>query len=137
MPLKLEIVTPEKEAFSEEVDSALIPAADGELGLLPAHAALVTILVPGELAYTKDGETHHLAVGEGFVEVADDVVSVMADVALSDSDIDEDAVEKALKSAEEALAGTSQEDEENYAALQATIAKTMAQLKVKRRRKSI
>jgi len=137
MPLKLEIVTPEREAFSEEVDSALIPAADGELGILPAHAALVTILVPGELAYTKNGETHHLAVGEGFVEVADDVVSVMADVALSEVDIDEDAVEKALKSAEEALAGITHEDEENFAALQAVIAKSMAQLKVKRRRRQI
>jgi F-type H+-transporting ATPase subunit epsilon len=135
--LKLEIVTPEREAFSEEVDSTVIPGIDGELGLLPAHAPLVTILQPGELAYTKDGETHHLAVGEGFVEVSGDTVSVMADVALSEDEIDESAVEEALKRAEEALAGTSHEDQENFAALQAVIAKSMAQLRVKRRRRNI
>ena len=134
MPLKLEIVTPEKEAFSEEVDSTVIPGIDGELGILPAHAPLVTILRPGELAYTKDGETHHLAVGEGFVEVSNNVVAVMADVALAQEEIDEAAVKEALKRAEEALAGTSHEDQENFAALQATIAKSMAQLKVKSRR---
>ena len=60
MPIRLEIVTPEKEAFSEEVDSTVIPGIDGELGILPSHAPLVTILHPGDLAYTKDGETHHL-----------------------------------------------------------------------------
>ena len=134
MPIKLEIVTPEKEAFSEEVDSTVIPGIDGELGILPAHAPLVTILQPGELAYTKNGETHHLAVGHGFVEVSDNVVAVMADVALAEEEIDEAAVEAALRRAEEALAGTSHEDVENFAALQATIAKSMAQLKVKRRR---
>lgn len=134
MPIRLEIVTPEKEAFSEEVDSTVIPGIDGELGILPAHAPLVTILQPGELAYTKNGETHHLAVGHGFVEVSDNVVAVMADVALAEEEIDEAAVEAALRRAEEALAGTSHEDVENFAALQATIAKSMAQLKVKRRR---
>jgi len=137
MPLKLEIVTPEREAFSEMVDSTVIPGIDGELGLLPAHAPLVTILNPGELSYTKDGETHYLAVGEGFVEVSGDTVSVMADVALAEEDIDESVVEAALKRAEEALAGTSDEDQENFAALQATISKSMAQLRVKRRRRGI
>ncbi len=137
MPLKLEIVTPEKEAFSEEVDSTVIPSADGLVGILPSHAPLVTILVPGELVFTKGGESHHIAVGEGFVEVSGDTVSVMADVAMSEADIDEDAVEAALKRAQEALEGVTHEDEENFAALQATIAKSMAQLKVKRRRRSI
>ena len=137
MPLKLEIVTPEKEAYSDEVDTVVIPGADGQVGILPSHAPLVTILVPGELVFEKGGETHHIAVGEGFVEVSGDTVSVMADIAMSEADIDEDAVEKALKRAEEALEGTSHEDEENFAALQATIAKSLAQLHVKRRRRQI
>lgn len=137
MPLQLDIVTPEKEAFSEEVDSVVIPGQDGEVGVLPAHAPLVTVLVPGELVFDKGGETHHIAVGEGFVEISNDTVSVMADVAMSEADIDEDAVEAALKRAQDALEGITHEDEENFAALQATIAKSMAQLRVKRRRRRI
>ena len=137
MPLKLEIVTPEKEAYSDEVDSVVIPGADGQIGVLPAHAPLVTTLLPGELVFEKGGETHHIAVGEGFVEVADDSVSVMAGIAMAGADIDEDAVEKALKRAQDALEGNTHEDEENFAALQATIAKSLAQLHVKRRRRRL
>ncbi len=103
MPLKLEIVTPEKKMFSDEVDSVVLPGIDGELGVLPNHAPLVTMLKPGELSYTKGGETIYLAVGEGFVEVLPTSVAVMTDMAVGESEIDEAAVEEALAARQDAL----------------------------------
>jgi F-type H+-transporting ATPase subunit epsilon len=135
MPLKLEIVTPEKEVFSDEVDTCVLPGIDGEMGILPSHAPLVTIITPGELSYTKGGETMFLAIGEGFIEVGPDVVSVMTDMALSDEHIDEDAVEKALQSARDAL--LLKNTDEEVAAVQASIQKSLAQLHVKRRRRRL
>ena len=65
MPLKLEIVTPEARIFSDDVDTVVLPGYEGEMGVLPAHAPLVTTLKPGELRYTKGGKTTEMAVGEG------------------------------------------------------------------------
>jgi F-type H+-transporting ATPase subunit epsilon len=135
MPLKVEIVTPEKKVFSDEVDSIVIPGMEGEFKILSAHTPVVTIITPGELSYTKGAETTDLAIGAGFIETSGDMVSVMVDVALGESEIDENAVEEALKRAEDALADTS-EDDENFAAIQAVIAKSLAQLEFKRRRRS-
>lgn len=135
MPLRLDIVTPEQEVFSDEVDTCVLPGIDGEMGVLPSHAPLVTIITPGELSYTKDGNTVFLAVGEGFIEVTGESVSVMTDMALSDEAIDEQAVEKALQSARDALAEKTTDEE--VAAVQASIQKSLAQLRVKRRRRSI
>ena len=135
MPFKLEIVTPEKEIFSDEVDTCVLPGIDGEMGVLPSHAPLVTIITPGELSYTKGGDTIFLAVGEGFIEVGPEGVSVMTDMALSDEHIDEEAVEKALQSARDALANKS--TDEDVAAVQASIQKSLAQLQVKRRRRRV
>ena len=134
MPLKVEIVTPEKKVFSDEVESIVIPGMEGEFKIIAAHTPVVTIITPGELTYTKDGVSESLAIGEGFIETSGDTVSVVVDVALGDSEIDENAVEEALKRAQDALADTS-EDDENFAALQALIAKSFAQLEFKRRRR--
>ena len=135
MPLKLEIVTPEKEVFSDEVDTCVLPGIDGEMGILPSHAPLVSIISPGELSYTKGGHTIFLAVGEGFIEVGAKGVTVMTDMALSDESIDEEAVEKALQSARDALALKTTDEE--VAAVQASIQKSLAQLHVKRRRRRL
>ena len=72
--LRLEIVTPETKTFSDDVDSVVIPGAEGEFGVLPQHVALMTEIVPGELRIMKGGQETRLAVGAGFVE--DFVVSV-------------------------------------------------------------
>ena len=135
MPLQLEIVTPEKEVFSDEVDTCVLPGIDGEIGVLPMHAPLITVITPGELSYTKGGETIFLAIGEGFIEVGPKGVSVMTDMALEDEHIDEEAVEKALESARKALElkGT----DEEVAAVQASIQKSLVQLRVKRRRRRL
>jgi F-type H+-transporting ATPase subunit epsilon len=134
MSLQLEIVTPEKKVFSDEVDSIVIPGIEGDFNILTLHTPLVTIIIPGELTYTKAGASESLAIGEGFIETSADTVSVVVDVALGESEIDENAVEEALKRAQDALADTS-EDDENFAALQALIAKSFAQLEFKRRRR--
>lgn len=138
MSLQLSIVTPEKVAFSDTVDSVVLPGFEGEMGVLESHVPLVTNLVPGELVYKKDGHDIHLAVGEGFVEVTQHDVQVLADLAVEEEGIQEDVVEQALESARKALddKGTDHTPEE-VAALQASIAKSLAQLKVKRRRRSV
>ena len=139
MALQLDIVTPEKKISSDSVDTVVIPGVSGEAGLLPNHAPLVTTLHPGELRYVKDGKEEFLAIGEGFVEISDDNVSVITDLAVGDADIDEKAVEEALKRAEDALKSKEDggPDAESMDAMQVAIQKSMAQLNVKRRRRSL
>ncbi len=132
MPFHLDIVTPEKTIFSDKVDDVYLPGSEGEMGLLSMHAALVAPLQPGELRYLKDGNIEELAVGEGFVEVNDNKVSVLIDLAVGDSEIDEAKVEEAMKRAEDALAGVT-DDHDEAAALQMAIAKSQAMLKLKRK----
>lgn len=141
MPLKLEIVTPEARIFSDDVDSVVLPGAEGEMGVLPAHANLVTTLKHGELTYTKSGQSSHLAVGEGLVEVTGTTTRVLTDMAINVADIDEKAVEEALARATSALEaakskGQSLGDEE-VAATMAMIQRSTAQLHVKRKRRTI
>ena len=134
--LHLEIVTPEKKIFSDTVENVYLPSSEGEMGVLELHAALVTPLEPGELRYLKDGNVEELAVGEGFVEVTQEKVSVLCDLAIAGEDVDEDAVEAAMARAKEALEKSEHESAEDIAALQAIIAKSTAQLKVRRRHRT-
>jgi len=132
MSFQLDIVTPEKTIFSDTVDDVYLPGSEGEMGILTMHAALVAPLQPGSLRYLKDGKVEELAVGEGFVEVAGDLVSVMIDLAIGEVAIDEAKVEEAMKRAQEALTGTNVEHEE-FEALQMVLAKSEAMLKLKRK----
>lgn len=133
--LRLEIVTPESMTYSDDVDSVVIPGIEGELGILPQHVPLMTKLAPGELRVMKGGQEELLAVGEGFVEITQTSVSVLTDMAVKESDIDESLAEEAVRRAEEAMKSDQIGDEEN-AAVQAALLKSLAQLKVKRRRHS-
>ena len=130
--LRLEIVTPEATAYSEDVEMVTLPGSEGELGVYPNHVPLLTMLRPGELRVRKDGREIALAVGEGFVEITGDAVSVLTDMALESERIDESAAEKALERAKAAMS----EDHtgEEVAAIQASLQKALAQLHVKRRR---
>ena len=132
MPFQLDIVTPEKTIFSDTVDDVYLPGSEGEMGILPMHAALVAPLQPGELRYLKDGKVEELAVGEGFVEVANDKVAVLIDLAIGEDAIDEAKVEEAMKRAQDALDGVA-DDHEAMAALQVVIAKSEAMLRLKRK----
>ena len=104
--LKLEIVTPERKVFGDEVDSVTVPTVSGEIGLLPNHAPLISALKPGVLSYSVRGQVERMVVSSGFVELSGNTVSVMADVAESANEIDaaearseQDAAEKALAAA--------------------------------------
>jgi F-type H+-transporting ATPase subunit epsilon len=86
--LQLEIVTPERRLLSEQVNSVTVPGRGGELGILPGHAPLISELQTGVLSYEEDGTTFSLHVSGGFVEVNDDRVSVLAEVAERPEEID-------------------------------------------------
>jgi len=132
--LKLEIVTPEKTAYSEDVEMVTLPGSEGELGVYPNHVPLLTTLNPGELRILKGGKETFLAIGEGFVEVTGSAVSVLTDMALEPAVIDESAAQAAVARAQAAM----KEDlgAEEVAAVQASLQKALAQLHVKRRRRS-
>ena len=133
--IHLEIVTPEKKIFSDTVDDVYLPAADGEMGVLELHAALITSLAPGELRYQKDGQTHELAIGTGFAEVTQEKVTVLTDEAEGEDEIDEAANEAAIQRAEEELKNVAPTDAEQSAHLLAFIATKTAKLNLKRKKK--
>ena len=132
--LKLEIVTPETTAYSEDVDMVTLPGSEGELGVYPNHVPLLTTLNPGEVRVLKSGKESFLAIGEGFVEITGSTVSVLTDMALEPAVIDESAAEAAVARAQAAM----KEDlgKEECAAVTASLQKALAQLHVKRRRRS-
>ena len=132
--LRLEIVTPETTAYSEDVEMVTLPGSEGELGVYPNHVPLLTTLNPGELRVLKGGRESFLAIGEGFVEITGSSVSVLTDMALEATVIDESAAEEAVARAQKAM----KEDlgSEEVAAVQASLQKALAQLHVKRRRRS-
>jgi F-type H+-transporting ATPase subunit epsilon len=105
MPLHLEIVTPARLAYSDEVDMVLVPGSEGELGILPHHTPLVSLLGVGELKIRKGGSEEVFAIAGGFLQVRPDKVVVMAETAEIDSDIDLERAQKARAEAEKALEG--------------------------------
>lgn len=133
--IRLEIITPEKKAYEAEVDDVVVPGVEGEFGVLAAHDNFLALTHAGELRVTTGGETTHLAIGQGFAEVTGTYVRILTDMALEESQIDEQAVEKALESARKALLEKPAESEE-AAMLMATIQKSLAQLQLKRRKRS-
>ncbi len=103
MPLHLEIVTPERQAYSDEVDAVTCPGIEGELGVLPHHAPLLSTLGIGELRIRKDGQEEYFAIAGGFLQVRPDKVVVMAELADVSSEIDLEAAEEARREAERAI----------------------------------
>lgn len=103
-PLRLEIVTAERVVYSEDVDLIVAPGKLGELGILPSHAPLLTVLTPGEIRVVKDNVESNLVVSGGFLEVLGDKVTVLADTAEQADEIDIERAEQALRRAEERVA---------------------------------
>ncbi|MBV9874329.1 MAG: ATP synthase F1 subunit epsilon [Verrucomicrobia bacterium] len=131
--LKLEIVTPEGRAYSDDVAMVVLPSIEGEIGVYPAHVPLMTQLLPGELRIVKDGKTTELVVGTGFIEVTGDSVSVLTDSALGEEQIDENATEEAIKRAQTALKDKNLSSDDT-AEVEASLARSLAQIRFKRRR---
>jgi F-type H+-transporting ATPase subunit epsilon len=103
MPLQLDIVTPERLAYSDEVDAVTLPGIEGELGVLPHHAPLVTTLGFGELRIRKGGAEEVFAIAGGFLQVLPDKVIVLAETADMASEIDLGKAQEARREAEKAL----------------------------------
>lgn len=131
--LKLEIVTPDAKIFEGDVDIVHLPGSEGEMDVLPMHETMVTELKAGELQITQKGKVEVLAIGEGFAEITAHSVSVLTDGAVYEKEIDEKIAEAAVKRAEELLKSNTLEGEE-LEATQASLARSLAQIHVKRRR---
>ena len=112
MPFALRVVSVERSLFEGDVDFMIANGADGELGVLPHHAPLMTILRPGTLTIRQGGEEQQLLVGGGFLEVLPDRVTVLADVAEHADEISVAQAEEARHRAQEKLAGTLTASEE-------------------------
>jgi F-type H+-transporting ATPase subunit epsilon len=105
MPLRLELATPTRLVVAEDVDEVVAPGAEGYFGVLPGHAAFLTALGTGQLAYRRGRDEHYLAVSGGFAEVRNDKVIVLADVVERPEEIDPERAERARQRAEQRLAG--------------------------------
>ena len=103
MPLLLEIVTPERLAFSDTVDEVILPGSEGELGVLPHHAPLISMLGVGELRIRKGASEESFAIFGGFLQVRPDKVVVMAETADFAADIDLERAQEARRNAQHAL----------------------------------
>lgn len=130
---RLEIVTAERVVFSEEVDTVIAPGIEGQLGVLPHHAPLMTTLMPGELLVRKGGEEFALAITGGFVEVRPDRIIILADAAERVEEIDVARAEEAKRRAEERIkAPTSDVD---LLRAEAALRRSLMRLEVAARRK--
>jgi F-type H+-transporting ATPase subunit epsilon len=137
MSLTLEIVTPEARVYSDTVDNVVIPTVEGEIGVLPGHLPLLSQVADGELRVSKGSAAETLVIGDGFVQVQGDKVSILAEHAIEENKIDEDAVEKAMARAQEALneAKNSKVDPAEIERLESVVRFSIAQLGIKRRRR--
>jgi F-type H+-transporting ATPase subunit epsilon len=134
MSLKVEIVTAESVVYSEEgVDRLIVPGVEGELGVLTLHAPLLTMIQPGVMRIVKGGDEVELAITGGFIEVRDNRVTILADAAERAEDIDETRAEEARRHAEHVL--EDREAEVDLARAEASLARSLARLKVAERRR--
>lgn len=129
MPLRLDIITPERNLLSEAVDSVTVPGAGGELGILPGHTPLISQLRTGVLSYAQGGSTKRLHVSGGFVEVRDDRVSVLADLAERPEEIDAATARLAREHAEKTLSAFSG-TEEDFERARAELERSMVRIRL-------
>lgn len=131
--IHLQIITPAKTVFDDEVEQVSLPTQDGEITVLPHHLSLITSIEPGDIILKKHSKETHMASGFGFAQVANNNIKVLVDLAAPEDEIEEKAIEAAKKEAEEALAKKHELSEEEYALAAASLQKALVQLKIKRR----
>jgi len=129
--MKLEIVTPEDKIYSDDVNMVTLPGKEGQMGIFPNHVPLMTQVAAGEILAQKGSEQQYLAVGDGFVQITPDKISVLTDMAVTEDNIDEAKAEEAKKQAEARL--QEKLSDEELATVKAALAHSIAQLSVKRR----
>jgi F-type H+-transporting ATPase subunit epsilon len=131
--LKLEIVTAEGSAYSDDVEMVTLPGVDGQFGVYPQHVHLMTQMEPGEIIVRKDGHETFFASGAGLIEVTATSVAILTDLAVQADKIDEAKAEEARRRAEARLKEKLADEE--VASINASLARSLAQLRVKRRHK--
>lgn len=129
--LNLKVVTPEGIVSEQEVDEVIISTVDGEIGILPHHTNLMAQVVAGEMRIKNNDKETRMVVGSGLLQIVDNTLSIMTDLAEKAEDIDEKAAEEARKRAQSAL--EEKLTDEEYASTLAILEKSIAQLKVRRR----
>jgi len=129
--LKLEIVTPDAVVYSEDVEMVTLQGVEGQMGIYPQHVRLMTQLAPGEMIVHKGGRDDFLAVGEGLVEITNDRVAIVTDMAVAAENIDEARAEEARQRATARL--QEKLSSQDLASVNATLTRSLAQLSVKRR----
>ena len=134
MPLQLEIVSPERRAFTDEVDMVVVPGIEGQLGILPNHTRLISALGTGELKIKKGGTEQLMLISGGFVEVRPDKVIVMADLAEHSEEIDEARAVEARRRAEAEL--ESAKDPVDIARVRAALQTALMRERIATRRRS-
>lgn len=131
--LKFEMVTAERMVYSDDVDVVIAPGVEGQLGILPNHASLLTMLQPGELVVRKEGEETEMFVSGGFLEVMQNRVTLLADVAERAEEIDVARAEEAKRRAEERIKQAP--PEMDLAVAEAALRRALARIKIAERRK--
>ena len=131
--LTLEIVTPAGTVYSEDVEMVTLPSIAGQMGILPRHVPLIAQMVPGEMIVRKDGRDAFVATGEGLIEVTGNRVAILTDLAIPADRIDEAKAEEARQRAEARL--HEKLSDEELAAVNASLTRSLVQLRIKRRRR--
>jgi F-type H+-transporting ATPase subunit epsilon len=136
MTIKVDVVTAERLVFSDDVDIVIAPGIEGEMGILPHHTQLMTVLQPGELRIRKGTQEFSLAVTGGFLEIKPERITVLADAAERAEEIDIARAEAARKRAEDRLAKHTSEVDlaRAEAALRRSLLRIRVAEKIKRRR---
>jgi len=129
--MKLEVVTPGAVAYSADVEMVTLPTVTGQIGVYPQHVPLITRCEPGEMIVRRNGQDEIVALGHAIVEITATSVAVVTDMAIGVHDIDEARAEEARRRAEERLRDKISDEE--VATVNAALARSMAQLKIKRR----
>ncbi len=127
--IKLELVTPYKRVLSEEVDEVTAPGTIGEFGVLPDHTSLLTTMKVGELSYKQEGQTFYVAVNWGYVEVEDNVMTVLVETAEPADQIDVERAKAAMGRAEEALKKLSSDDKD-FKIMEAALERALIRVQV-------
>ncbi|MDP3988297.1 MAG: ATP synthase F1 subunit epsilon [Candidatus Levybacteria bacterium] len=134
MKLNLEIITPEKVIYKDEVNEVICPTTKGQIAVLPGHVGLVGQIAAGELIVKKEGKQYFMAITGGFLEVSSNNISILADYAIRSEDIEVAKVEEARKRAERVM--QEKVSEEDFAIAQGELRKSLLQLKIVQRRRT-
>lgn len=136
--MNLQIITPEKVIYDGTIDELIVPTVTGEIAILPHHAQLVTQVVPGEMTIKHSGKSQHMAVTGGFLQIANNSISLLADHAVRSEEIDAKKALEAQERAEKKLkdAGENISEEEN-AVIQGELLRAITQLKVVRKHSKV